>query len=246
MKSKNQKNVVIADAVRYNRKEFKYLIPNEIIDIIIPELLSYMEPDKFSEKGFYPIYSVYFDTEDWQAYSAKMAGLQHRKKFRIRTYHDDPEKDEPVFLEVKEKFGNRIYKRRMPLNFNDAKDFTEKFKRLRIDNPIYDEWQREIARNRIKPKLLNYYLRRAFWSPNFPGLRITIDRDVSYTRTNDVNFRKPMSKVDWARGKSVLEIKYDNFLPMFVISIIRRYNLTTQPVSKYADSVLSSYLSNRE
>jgi len=238
------KNLVLKNSRAFRRQEFKYMIPNSLIDVITPELLRHLEPDEFSKDGFYPIWSTYFDTYDLQMYSSKMAGLMHRRKLRIRTYHPDPEDDEPVFLEVKEKNGSRIHKKRAPVTMGDIKKFLEEKKLENQDDPAYVAWRYALIKDNIKPKFMNYYRRRAFESKRYPGLRITIDRDVSYAPTNSLDFQQPVRKVYWAHKYSVIEIKSDFYLPLFIVDIIRRHNLTTIPVSKYADGVVSNFFLN--
>lgn len=235
------KNIVLKDASRYNRKEYKFLVPNRIIDILIPDILMHMEYDDFSKDGYYPIYSVYFDTLDLQTYSNKMAGLQHRRKFRVRSYHSNIKQDEPVFLEIKEKNTNRIFKRRVALSLKDVQNLTTTKRNVLPDNKVVEEWRYDLVKSNLKPSLLNYYKRLAFVSERYPGLRITIDRDVSFVPTKELRFDLPTKKVSWAHSKSVVEIKFDNFVPLFVVDMIRRYELTAEPVSKYADSIVSGY-----
>lgn len=238
---KEVKNVVLKDVARYNRKEYKYLVPNRVIDILIPDLLMHMHYDSFSKDGYYPIYSVYFDTIDLQTFSNKMAGLQHRRKFRVRSYHKDVQSNDPVFLEIKEKNTNIISKRRTPLSLAQIQNLITEKENVLPDNQVVEEWRYELIKSSIKPTLLNSYKRLAFISDIYPGLRITIDRDISYTSTQSLDFNLPTKKVTWAHDKSVVEIKFDNFVPLFVVEMIRRYSLTSEPVSKYADSVISGY-----
>jgi SPX domain protein involved in polyphosphate accumulation len=235
------KNVVLKDASKYNRKEYKYLVPNRILDILIPDLLMHMDYDEFSQNGYYPIYSIYFDTIDLQTFSNKMAGLQHRRKFRVRSYHPDIKSNDPLFLEIKEKNTNRIFKRRVPLDLHHIEDLIIKKRNVLQGNSIVEEWRYELIKSNLKPCLLNYYKRLAFVSKMYPGLRITIDRDISYARTQDLSFNLPTKKVSWAHSKSVVEVKFDNFIPLFVVDMIRRYGLVAEPVSKYADSIISGY-----
>jgi len=235
------KNVVLEDASRYNRKEYKYLVPNRIIDILIPDILMYMDYDDFSKDGYYPIYSIYFDTIDLQTFSNKVAGLQHRRKFRVRSYHPNVKPNEPVFLEIKEKNTNRIFKRRVGLSLEETLSLTKHKNNVSPNNQVTDEWRYELIKNNLKPCLLNYYQRLAFISRTYPGLRITIDRDISYLYTQELDFNLPTKKVSWAHNKSVIEVKYDSFIPLFVLDMIRRYGLTAEPVSKYADSIISGY-----
>lgn len=235
------KNVVTSSVGEFQRLEIKYVVSNNIIDAFIPHLENYMQPDPFSKDGFYQIYSVYFDTHDWQAFDAKMAGLPRRQKFRIRTYYPNPKPAEPVFLEVKEKRGMNIYKRRTPLPLKDVKKMLEGEK-LDTQNPVYAEWRHALIRNSLKPKLLNNYARLAFESEHYPGLRVTIDRDIKYCMTHELQFDLPTRNVNWSHEKSVLELKFDRYVPQFMGDLIKQYNLSYEPVSKYCDSVISNYL----
>ncbi|MCA9309502.1 VTC domain-containing protein, partial [Candidatus Saccharibacteria bacterium] len=78
------KNIVTSSVSEFQRLEIKYLISNNIVDILIPDLLQHLEYDSYSINGEYDIFSVYFDTQDLQAFEAKMAGNNKRQKFRIR------------------------------------------------------------------------------------------------------------------------------------------------------------------
>jgi len=235
------KNVVTSSVGEFQRLELKYVVPNNIVDVFVPHLENYMQYDPFSKEGFYDIFSVYFDTHDWQAFDAKMAGLPRRQKFRIRTYYPEPKLTEPVFLEVKEKRGQNVFKRRTPLPFEDVKKMLEGVA-LDTQNPVYNEWRHALIRNSLKPKLMNRYARLAFISEHYPGLRVTIDRDIQYAMTHEVRFDLPTRNMRWSQEKSVLELKFDRYVPQFMVDLIRQYNLTYEPVSKYCDSVISNYL----
>lgn len=241
---KKVRNIVRSGGGSFDRKEYKFMIPNEIIDIVIPDLLRHLEYDEFSRHGFYPIWSVYFDTYDLQMYSSKMAGLMHRRKLRVRTYQSDPEDDEPVFLEVKEKNGSRIHKKRMPLTVQQLNDLITNKHLPDVDDPAYVDWRYALIKDGVRPHFLNYYKRQAFESESYPGLRITIDRDISYSPVSSVDFNLPLKKVYWAHTHSVIEIKFDVYLPLFIVEMIRRYNFTAIPISKYADSVISNFFLN--
>lgn len=240
-KTKVTKNITTAVLSEYQRQEFKYFVPNKLIDILIPELLNYLEYDHFSQNGFYPIYTTYFDTIDWQAFYAKMAGVQHRQKFRIRSYYPNPKPNEKVFLEIKAKSDNTVYKVRTPIAMEQIEKLL-KGEKSPVKNALYDEWRYAIVRNSIKPCLLNTYDRLAFESPRFPGLRITLDRNVGYCMTNQVNFELGAHKVMWSDELSILEIKFDRYVPKFVVEMLRRHNITLEPISKYCYSVMSNYL----
>ncbi len=235
------KNIATLSTAHFQRQELKFFVDNHIIEALIPEFNAYIERDHYSAKGSYPIYSVYFDTEDWQAFYSKLAGNKRRQKFRIRSYYKNPKPDEPVFVEIKEKDGGTVYKRRSPVNLSEVEELI-KGRPISVNTPVIDEWRFAVLRNSLKPKLLNSYNRLAFASKHFPGLRVTIDQDLAYSVPSGLDFAIPTRKAYWANGKSVVEIKFDRYVPKFIVEIIRRYNLTQVPVSKYCDSVISHYL----
>lgn len=235
------KNIATTKVAHFQRQELKYFISNHLVDLLIPELENYMQRDRFSINGPYEIYSIYFDTIDWQAFYSKLDGNQRRQKFRIRSYIANPKLDQNVFMEVKEKTSDTINKRRTPVYFEDAA-LLAKGQAIEKESPVVDEWRFAVLRNSIKPKLLNSYTRMAYASEHFPGLRITIDQDLRYTMTNRLEFNQPTQTAYWAFQKSVIEIKFDRYVPQFVVDLLRRYNLTQTPVSKYCDSVISHFL----
>lgn len=235
------KNIATISTAHFQRQELKYFVSNHLIDALIPEFNAFIERDRFSKFGPYEIHSIYFDTEDWQAFYSKLDGNQRRQKFRIRSYILDPSEEDNVFIEVKEKYNGTIFKRRSPIKFKDAKTIITGA-RIEKDSPIVEEWRYGVLKNSLKARLLNSYTRFAFSSEHFPGLRVTIDQNLSFTMTNSVDFTQPTRNAYWSYGKSVVEIKFDRYVPQFIIDIIRRYNLTQVPVSKYCDSVISHYL----
>lgn len=235
------KNIATISTAHFQRQELKYFVDNHLIDALIPEFNAYIDRDRFSERGPYEIHSVYFDTEDWQAFYSKLDGNQRRQKFRIRSYVINPSEEDNVFIEVKEKNNGTVYKRRSPIKLKDARKVITGVP-IEKKLPVIDEWRYAVLKNSIKPRLLNSYTRFAFSSEHFPGLRVTIDQKLTFTMTNRVDFTQPTRSAHWSYGKSVIEIKFDRYVPQFIIDIIRRYNLTQVPVSKYCDSVISHYL----
>lgn len=235
------KNIATTRVAHFQRQELKYFIDNHIVDNLIPDLENFMQRDRFSINGPYEIHSVYYDTYDWQAFYSKMDGNERRQKFRIRSYIADPKSDQNVFVEVKEKNGNTVNKRRTPVFYADVKHLV-RGEVIEKESPVVDEWRYAVLRNALKPKLLNSYTRMAYSSEHFPGLRVTIDQDLRYAMTDRLEFNIPTHVAFWANQKSVVEIKFDRYVPQFVLDLVRRYNLTQTPVSKYCDSVISHYL----
>ena len=90
------------------RYELKYFI-NRVENYALVNRLKYaLKTDKYSvpHKG-YSIRSLYFDSFDDECLYEKLAGVQFRKKYRLRIYDVD---QELVKFEIKIKHNNQIYK----------------------------------------------------------------------------------------------------------------------------------------
>ena len=225
--------------LNFQRHEFKYFIPKSAIEILVLELLQNMNLDAFSRDGYYNLYSIYYDTQDWQSYYEKLDGIERRKKFRIRSYAADPRQGLPIMLEIKEKNKDIILKRRTPINFTEIEEF-ERGMLTRDNDEVFDEWRYGMIRNNLKPKILIAYERLAFEDRSGGDTRI--DRNVKSAFVNSGNmFNAPLSPTYFSRSYSVLEVKFGRALPRYALELIRRHSLFNEAISKYTESVITKY-----
>ncbi|MBL7025053.1 MAG: VTC domain-containing protein, partial [Candidatus Marinimicrobia bacterium] len=104
------------------RQEDKYLIPMYSMDEIRKAILPYVIADNhraLQESNIYEIRSIYFDSFELKDYYEKHAGLQMRKKLRVRGYNQVSQESE-VFLEIKWKNNTFISKDRTPVKYTDV------------------------------------------------------------------------------------------------------------------------------
>lgn len=235
------RNVVTHTKMVFNRQEVKFFVPLNMVDVVVAQLDNYMHRDYFSKNGYYDIYSIYFDTQDWQAFYAKLSGNIHRKKLRLRTYNNSPEPNEYIFAEIKEKDNTEVLKRRTAITLNEAHHLNRGRQKNARSN-VYDEWRYSMLRNSLRPKLLNRYKRLAFYSKSTDDLRITVDKDVQYSLVDRIDFSRPTQKIYWAQDICVIEVKFRQYLPLHIANLLRGHNLTQAAISKYSDSVISNYL----
>ncbi|MBP9827033.1 polyphosphate polymerase domain-containing protein [Candidatus Saccharibacteria bacterium] len=222
------------------RHEIKYLIPTQMAGQIHAELAQTMTYDHYSKGNYYPVYTVYFDTTDYQTAEAKLGGVENRVKYRIRAYYLD-RPNYPVMAEIKQRQNSIILKRRSPISMKQAQALLLG-KDLQPNGGMdatYHEWRYARLAASLRPKSLVVYRRLAFENHSYPGLRITIDRDVSQTPVSRLHFNKTAMPVWWGRQFVVLEIKFHGFLPKFVGDLICKYNLTNEAVSKYVDGLVT-------
>jgi len=231
------------------RKEYKYLIPDQYLDIIRKELLPYVNPDKYANnnrKKSYSVRSIYFDTGKMNYYHEKLAGLEIRKKFRIRGY-ENTGKNSIIFLEVKRKDNEFVTKYRAPIYYYHLHDFilTGNSSKFIHQNGDYDNAVKSantflyyLNKKYLVPIVLVIYDREPFYSKYNSDLRITLDKNMkSKVCTSMANLFSQHKSTHCLNGYSVMEVKFIYGYPLWLKRILQKFNLTRHAVSKYCISV---------
>ena len=227
------------------RLEYKYLISNSILPHLRQDLLPYVDYDKHLDNGKqeYTVRSIYFDNRKLDYYYEKIEGIKVRKKLRIRGYNFVKGKN-LVFLEIKKKCDNYIYKNRSPLHFEDLNQLfecgdIEKFISEKYSNDqSIDDGKRffyHFINKSLRPINLVVYDREAFTCKFDNRLRITFDKNlrhlpfpaVSDLYLDDYHLYKVLI------NHSILEIKFNKNKPVWLQNIITKYGLTRSSLSKY-------------
>ena len=231
------------------RYERKYLVHNSQLDALRARLKPFLKPDSFAgiEKYGFPEYtvrSIYFDSHDRKSVDEKIAGVEERKKLRIRGY-DQHTPDSQVFLEVKRKLGNRIYKDRSLIPFSITPDFLlygpddEISKKLKTKKQYDDamHFMYRLKKYNMSPLNLIVYEREAYHGKFNHDLRITFDKNVRsaiYPSVSELYQENDLVYI-W-EDHFILEIKYyDPPMPGFVKTIIEDFKLQAQALSKYTE-----------
>lgn len=227
-----------------DRLEYKYLVPNTLVDRIRADMQPYMQPDEFAgEHAGYTVRSVYYDTPDLACYHEKLAGLKARRKFRIRGYNRAAA-DSVVFLEIKRKSASLISKSRAPLLYNhlgpffqsrDLSTYILAFGDARRAHRDATSFLYHYYRLGLRPAVLVVYDREAFHGIFDRSLRMTLDMNLrgSVFPSLDMLYDDGCLRPAMARY-FVLEVKFfRGTLPAWVRSMIERYDLPRMALSKY-------------
>jgi len=227
------------------RKEYKYLVPNDLIPELRAVMKPYVEIDKFAAKdgtGEYTIRSIYYDTLNLDFYDEKKESVKSRKKLRVRVYND-PNPDSVVFLEVKKKVNGLTIKHRAPFLH---KNFYNLFSTVDIDKYILsfsgngkekDDARRffyHIYRRSMRPMVLVVYDREPFFCKFDSTIRVTFDKNIRsaiYTSFDTFYGNSPIKHC--APNHFVLEVKFNSGLPAWMIDIIKDYQFKKISFSKY-------------
>ena len=215
------------------RHELKHQIsPGE--DLVLSQRLRKLFPhDKHGGiEGSYRITSLYFDTPYDSAYREKLDGVDRREKFRLRYYGTDTSF---IRLEKKFKVKGLCGKRSIPVTREQTKRILagEYGFLLGSGEPLLIEFYSKIQGKGLRPKTIVRYDREAFtYSPG--NVRITLDRNL-YTGLGNRNFLDPELKGIKAMDFwTVLEVKYDEFLPELVRMAVQVPGRQAGACSKYA------------
>lgn len=105
----------------FQRYELKYLLTQEQKKKILQAMAPYMELDQY---GRTTIRNLYFDTGNYRLARHSIEKPSYKEKLRVRSYSQaDPES--PVFVELKKKYRNVVYKRRIALPEKEAMEWLQ-------------------------------------------------------------------------------------------------------------------------
>ena len=231
------------------RFEWKYVVSERCARAIRDFLKGYLEPDQYAQGDSSPsylVYSLYLDTPTLALFRQTRGGLKNRFKLRIRFYDGDP--THPVFLEVKRREADVIYKERAAVTREDA--------RLLLDggwpgtpDPFRAGHDSKDAsalecfrhlRDEIGARATAFvgYLREAYVSPTDDRLRITFDRGVRGTEFGRHHrFEPPRERTETNVGGVILEIKFTDCFPGWLTELVQAFDLQRRSVPKYVHCV---------
>ena len=221
------------DSFIFKRVEKKYLLDNAQKEALLGKIMPMLIPDSY---GRSTISSLYLDTPDFRivraSIEAKLWGHPYKEKLRLRTY-GVPEDGSKVFLEIKKKYNSVVYKRRISLTHAEAMDYI-----LGGTKPPDSQIMREIdyAMNfyqGIRPAAVVSYERDAFFVRDLPALRITFDSGVRY-RADELDLtRGNGGKVLLPEEYSLMEIKTDGAMPLWLSYTLDELDIFPTSYSKY-------------
>ncbi len=233
------------------RYELKYLIPLSLVEPISNYVSQICYMDYYSEMspdGYYLINSLYFDTPSFLFIKKRENNCLDRFSMRVRSYGDTPKP--PYYFETKEKVFEFTKKIRGPIhieNFGELFVNTDLLMSLGYDkDPHITNFIRLANTHNAAPVILTQYKRRAYISRVDAYARVTFDRHLKYQQESNYNVNPTpalMSNYDYSEAfghpydNVILEIKCERKIPVWIIDLIQRFNLTRRQFSKFDRAV---------
>jgi hypothetical protein len=218
------------------RHEKKYYINQAGYHIIRNKLKYSMKTDAHTnDDGEYMIRSLYLDDITNSSFFDKQGGIYYRKKYRIRIYNGNKDN---IKLEKKIKYDEYIGKISETISFEtyEAIITNTNLEILLINSSdLLRELYIEIKSNCLKPKVMVDYDREVYVSDDISNVRITFDKNLrtTHTWTHDLfDFDSPVTYV-LEPYHTIMEIKYDAFLPTYIKNMVQHTERDISSISKY-------------
>ena len=214
------------------RYEWKYILSAAQTAFFCERLMGHMEPDAY---GLTTIASLYYDTPDKKLIRASIEKPEFKEKIRVRAYGRVTDAS-PVYLELKRKACGIVYKRRVQATIPETEQFFDGTLRLDENGQIDREitYFRDFYRTLV-PSCMILYDRTAYFEPD-GDLRLTIDRNPRY-RTDRLRFDcAPVGIPLLHPGESILEIKVQDTIPLWLLRILSEGRIRRGSISKYGEA----------
>jgi len=219
---------------RNYRTESKYILNGAYADVLSQRLKFMMKPDaNADEHGGYRVTSVYFDDIFMRAYRQKIDGVADRIKFRIRMYNDS---DVFMVLEAKIKIAGKIAKENVVISKEEFASLLKGDYGFLLNRPepaAQEMYKQSRVWAGFRPSVIVDYYRKVYVCP-YGNVRISLDSELRGAFPKDIVFdRTPSWLYVFPNGQTVLEIKFDRYIPSHIKQMFSGFELTRQSVSKY-------------
>lgn len=199
-------------------------------DLVLSQRLGKLFPrdPHAGPEGVYQVVSLYFDDPYDTALRQKLDGVNRREKFRLRYYGEAPGF---LKLEKKWKVNGLCGKRSARLTVEEGRRLLsgERTFLLERGEPLLLEFASKLTK--LSPKTVVAYRREAFiFAPG--NVRVTLDRDIR--SGGPESFFRPEDLLPALPGVTVLEVKYNEFLPEIVSLAVQTPDRRAGACSKYA------------
>lgn len=215
------------------RHEYKYIIreTQEAILYALAQGILLRDPH-VQEDGMYTIRSLYFDDPYDSCFYENMNGTDPRSKFRIRYYNRDTDR---IRLEKKSKMRGMTQKTSCSLTREECLQLMQGQPIIPTDQMPKEKTAllMELQTRLMVPKVIVTYDRSPFVYPA-GNVRITFDKNITASGEIsgflDGNYRQRPILAD---AQSILEVKWDELLPLHIQQILQLDTLQWSTFSKY-------------
>lgn len=214
----------------FQRYEIKYLLTRTQKQAILEAMQPYMQLDRY---GRTTIRNIYYDTENYRLIRRSLEKPAYKEKLRIRSYQKAGPED-PVFVELKKKYKDVVYKRRLTLPEAQAMESFRYGLPLPVRSQIADEVEYYRAfYGRLRPAVFLSYEREAFYALDGGDFRLTFDENILYRESNFSLGSQAYGIPLLGQGQTLMELKTAGGLPLWMSHALNRIQVYHSSFSKY-------------
>lgn len=214
------------------RNELKYIVSDKDLTILDYRFKNLFKLDPSAKNKIYNVRSIYFDSLDNKCFYENEAGFDERFKVRIRVYNSSYD---DIKLEVKHKKNGFTKKESCLIDKSLCEKLLsgKKLEYKECQNKVLKKLYIEQRIRNFMPKIMVEYDRVAYID-KIGNIRITFDTNIRAS-CNLNNFFKPntYSRPILEKNKHILEVKYDEILPSYVVKELEMIKLERTSFSKY-------------
>ncbi|SDX51575.1 VTC domain-containing protein [Ruminococcaceae bacterium YAD3003] len=214
----------------FERYEIKYFLTKTQKEALMKEMDGRMQSDKY---GRTTIRNIYYDTDSFRLIRDSLDHPVYKEKLRIRSYQR-AEIGDMVFVEIKKKFEDVVYKRRVAMPRIAAEYWIDYRKPLAFGSQITSEIDYLVDfYEGLSAKAFLSYEREAFSDNKNPEFRLTLDenilaRDTELNLGNDI-WGQPLLP----HGMTLMEVKIAGAMPLWMANFLSSNNIQKVSYSKY-------------
>lgn len=228
-----------------NRKELKFICDDKTLVQVENRIKTVMAPDPNQKGDSYNIRSVYYDSPNNTCFYENQAGVGTRHKYRLRIYDTS---DAVIKAEIKSKYYDTTHKESAGISREQFEammsgDTGMVLQSVHRDGrdpaPALLRFCERISAGGYRPVSIVEYERSAYiYEPC--NVRVTFDRNIAASNDFDCFFDIKLGSVPLCEvGRHVLEVKYDEFLPDYLLQLLRVGDMRRTSFSKYYESRLT-------
>lgn len=220
----------MADQTVFKRYEMKYMMTTQQKRKVLEAMFPYMKLDNY---GHTTIRNIYFDTDNYRLVRRSIEKPVYKEKLRIRSY-DQAKPQDKVFIELKKKYDDVVYKRREVLTQLETLEWLVR----RTPFPKATQIGSEIDYffkfyQTLKPKVFLSYEREAFYSLDGSDFRVTFDENI-LARQEELS----LSRDVWGErligeNQVLMEIKTSGGIPLWMTKVLTQERIYKTSFSKY-------------
>lgn len=223
----------------FERYEKKYILTPKQYDAFLKETKHLITQDVFPEST---ISNIYFDTPDYRLIRTSLEKPAYKEKLRLRSYKNCPAPQDEVFVELKKKYRGIVYKRRVPMTYQEAQAWLLDNRRPQHMTQIHKEIDYMLQYYQdLSPAMFLYYDRTSYKMKEQSDVRITFDHHLRF-RDDYLHLYDGTFGDDLLPEGYIMEIKIPSAFPIILADILNRLEIYPGSFSKYGKAYQSIHV----